>query len=355
VQLASGQDRILFVVDAAGLSRCAGLISEHEAEHVLLEDLSPAGLGTHRLVAVDVDLTDLANAKALRISMRGRRYGFFQAFAVDLHRRLETINANIVGATDLTRRPFQARELLGRIAALEERQRSRPESVIVGESIGRAAAALGELFAALTAGTNVELPGLITASTEITDAIAELGFPGWVDEVRRHHEGTFQHCLIVTGLASAFGLSTGMGRRDTLTLTTAGLLHDIGKAAVPVTILDKPGKLTPEEFDIIRTHPVRGWHHLSGTAGIDADVLGAVRSPHEYLDGSGYPDGLGGADIGDLTRILTICNFYGAMIESRAYKPAAPPAAAMAVLEEMARAGKVEWPLVRAFQQSIAA
>jgi putative nucleotidyltransferase with HDIG domain len=286
--------------------------------------------------------------------MRGRRRGVFQAFAVDLQRRLETVHARIIGATDLARRPFHALDLLRRMSAFNER-RSREPAVVVADSIDAAAESLGEVFGALTADAEVELPGVMAAGAEVADAIAEVDFADWVDEVRQHHEGTFQHCLLVTGLAGAFGRSTGMSRRDITTLTTAGILHDIGKAVVPVSILDKPGKLTTEEIEIVRTHPLKGWEHLRTMADLDAEVLSAVRSHHEFLDGSGYPDGIGGPHIGDLTRILTICDVYGALIERRAYKAPEPPAAAIAVLDEMARQGKLELPLVRAFHQAIAA
>ncbi len=354
MHLANGGDRLLFVVDAAGLTGNVRVIRELDADHVLISELQADTLAAHRLVAVDVDLTNSQNISRLRSAMRGRRHGIFQAFAVDLQRRLETVHARIIGATDLARRPFHARDLQGRIDAFEARRRREP-AIVVSDSIGTAAESLGDVFSALTAGAEVELPGVMAAGAEVADAIAEVDFSTWVDEVRRHHEGTFQHCLLVTGLAGAFGRATGMSRRDMTILTTAGLLHDIGKAAVPVSILDKPGKLTPEEIEIVRTHPVKGWQHLSTMAELDAEVLSAVRSHHELLDGSGYPDGIGGSDIGDLTRILTICDVYGALIERRAYKAPEPPAAAVAALEEMARQGKLELPLVRAFHEAIAA
>lgn len=356
MSVAASDPRILFIVDPTGLSRNASLIRQLGAAHALLDDLPPEPVTAHQLVAVDVDLTHEGNCKSLRRLMRGRRHGYFQAFAVDLNRRLETIHAGIVGATDLTKRPFEAHELMNRVAMFEDRLR-RPEAKIVRQSIGNAAEALGDLFGSLTVGDKgtVALPVVDTAGGEVIDAIADAGFENWVEEVRRHHEGTFQHCLIVTGLASAFGRTTGMSRRDIVTLTTAGLLHDIGKATVPVSILDKPGKLTEEETQLVRTHPGRGFEHLLGTSGIDPAVLAAVRGHHEYLDGSGYPDGLGGREIGDVTRILTICDVYGAMIERRSYKPPHSSEDALAVLDQMADEGKIERPLVRAFHHAIAA
>jgi HD-GYP domain-containing protein (c-di-GMP phosphodiesterase class II) len=82
--------------------------------------------------------------------------------------------------------------------------------------------------------------------------------------------------------------------------------------------------------------------------------LDAVRHHHEYLDGSGYPDGLQGQQINDLSRILTVCDTYGALIEQRAYKAATPPAEALEILAKMAKDGKVEYSLVRALGHCVA-
>ena len=343
-------------MDEAGLASNSETIRDVGGIAIDVAQLTPDMVARHRLLAVDVDLTHNVNVRRLRgILSHGRQENRFQAFAVDLTRRLETVYAHIIGATDLTRRPFQKSELLARIAAFEEAREGRGSSEAAAASITVAATALGDMFEALTFGSAVKMPTVVSAGAEIVEAIGDVGFPTWVDAVRQHHEGTFQHCLIVTGLASSFGRATGMSRVDTITLTTAGLLHDIGKAAVPVSILDKPGQLTAREFDIIRTHPARGYDHLVGQDGVDPDVLAAVRSHHEYLDGSGYPDGLAGNAIGDLTRILTICDVYGAMIERRAYKSPKSSAEAMAAIEEMVEAGKLERPLVRAFHQAVAA
>jgi len=82
--------------------------------------------------------------------------------------------------------------------------------------------------------------------------------------------------------------------------------------------------------------------------------LDAVRHHHEYLDGSGYPDGLQGQQINDLSRILTVCDTYGALIEQRAYRAATPRAEALEILAKMAKDGKVEYSLVRALGHCVA-
>ncbi len=346
---------ILFVVDASGQQRNAQLIGQCGGRCVSIRDVSRDKIKDAQVVAVDVDLTLGSNVKPLRDALAGRRKNCFKIFSVDLGRRLETIHAGIAGASELVRRPFNRHELDARIAAFFRANTLSAADVALAESsIAAAAAAIGNMFEALTSGKAVEMPAVISAGTDIVDAIGAVGLPSWVDTVRRHHEGTFQHCLIVTGLASSFGRATGMSRRDILTLTVAGLLHDIGKAAVPVAILDKPGKLSSFEIDLIKTHPALGYDHLRGNADLSADTLAAVRGHHEYLDGSGYPDGLCGKAIGDVTRILTICDVFGAMIERRAYKPPKPTNEAIAVLEEMAEAGKLEGALVKAFYAAAA-
>ncbi|OJY39248.1 MAG: hypothetical protein BGP06_05025 [Rhizobiales bacterium 65-9] len=208
---------------------------------------------------------------------------------------------------------------------------------------------LSDMFLSLTNGRATNVASVTQAGDQVIDAIAEIGIAPWMDTVRAYHEGTFQHCLIVTGLTTLFGQKTGMRRRDVALLTMVGLLHDIGKARIPLEILDKQGPLTEREFAIIQSHPVIGYDYLLAQGGFPPSVLSAVRHHHEYLDGSGYPDGLSDAQIDDVTRILTICDIYGALIEERAYKKPKTREEAIRILLEMGAEGKVETGLVQAF------
>src|SRR5438552_19165177 len=96
----------------------------------------------------------------------------------------------------------------------------------------------------------------------------------------------------------------------------AATLHDIGKARIPLPILDKPGRLDPEEEEIIRRHPAIGYDLLKGVAGISPDILDGVRHHHEYLDGSGYPDGLATTQNSDLVRVLTNSDNFLALVDT---------------------------------------
>lgn len=222
-------------------------------------------------------------------------------------------------------------------------------SASVRRSIDAGAKALDDSFLSLVKDQVFDTIGAENASGLIVDAIDDVGVNQWLTEVRGHHVGTFQHCMLVTAAASAFARQTGMSRRDVVTITTAGLLHDIGKAAVSLDILDKPGALSPEEIRIMRQHPVIGYDYLASRSAVTKATLRCVRGHHEYLDGSGYPDGLAGREIDDLTRIITIADVYGALVERRAYKPPKSPQEALDVITAMAEAGKLEKALVREF------
>ncbi len=187
-------------------------------------------------------------------------------------------------------------------------------------------------------------------SMAIAAAVEAHGLKGWVDSVREHHDPTYQHCLLVTGAAVAFGRHVGFCARDVDRVTTGALLHDVGKVAVPIDILDKPGKLTPEEFATIRTHTTAGLSMLSENQSFEPEMLDLVLSHHEYLDGSGYPNGKLAAAIPDLVRVITIADIFAALIERRAYKEPMTHEAAYNILLTMH--GKLDMPLVRA-QRSV--
>jgi putative nucleotidyltransferase with HDIG domain len=186
------------------------------------------------------------------------------------------------------------------------------------------------------------------ATSQIISGIAQNGLGAWLDDVRRYHEGTFQHCLLVTGVAVGFALDLGFASPDVKRLGLAATLHDIGKARIPLPILDKPGHLDRDEQEIMRCHPAIGYELLKDMSGVSPEILDGVRHHHEYLDGSGYPDGLTAPEISDLVRLLTISDIFAALIESRPYRPAMLRHDAYRILCGMD--GKLERSLLKAFR-----
>jgi HD-GYP domain-containing protein (c-di-GMP phosphodiesterase class II) len=115
-----------------------------------------------------------------------------------------------------------------------------------------------------------------------------------------------------------------------------------------LSILDKPGQLDPDEEKVMRRHPLIGYELLKDLPDISPEILDGVRHHHEYLDGSGYPDGLTAPEISDLVRLLTISDIFAALVESRSYRPAISRQDAYKILCSMV--GKLEGSLVSAFR-----
>lgn len=352
---------LIVVVDQGGR---ASLPEEMNSCAALIDSRDGPALSaiTDGAVLLDVNLSDSAQVRLLKDRLPARKHGQVRIVAIERGSHWCEIQANGLGASDLLKRPWNMNDLrkcLRRYGIRRVERKASAELVIERApgraSIASAALALDRLFTGLTVNGTLDVASVEGAADDVAEAVAEVGLAQWLDTVRQYHEGTFQHCLLVTGVLSTFGHKTGMRRKDVMTLTVSGLLHDIGKAEVPTEILDKPGKLTDAEFASIRRHPVAGYEYLRKQNVVDGEILAAVRHHHEYLDGSGYPDGLASAQIGDLTRIMTICDVYGALLERRSYKPPRSPVAALEIIANMAKEGKVEYQLVKALRSCIAA
>src|SRR5260370_13091500 len=126
-----------------------------------------------------------------------------------------------------------------------------------------------------------------------------------------------------------------MGEEEQGRVARAALLHDVGKAFMPVALRDKPGALTDAEMDEMREHPRLGYDKLAAQGGFPPEMLDVVLHHHEFLDGTGYPDGLSGNQISDIVRLTTIVDIYTALIEKRAYRSPMTHAEAFAVMEQM--------------------
>jgi putative nucleotidyltransferase with HDIG domain len=316
-------------------------------------------------VLVDVDLQDVAKVKFIKDRLPYSAGRHYRIVAVERGNHQAETQANGLGASAVLKRPLDISSLKALLlryfpydkadtdlysAAVQEVLEKAPG----GASIISAAYALNGMFTALTSDRPLDLKKITQAGDQVVDAITDVGLAKWLDIVRQYHESTFQHCLIVTGVTTAFGHRNGMRRSDVLTLTVTALLHDIGKVQVPLKILDKPASLTKEEFTIIKRHPAIGYDYLCTQDDMSADIIDAVRHHHEYLDGSGYPDGLHGRQIEDLTRIVTLCDAYGALVERRPYRESKSSSAALDIVTDMSQSGKIEHGLVRALTHSVA-
>jgi putative nucleotidyltransferase with HDIG domain len=326
----------------------AMLDGHHAVTSELLSSTSNRCSGSDAVV-VTADLRVVENIAALKQAFGKLGHVRKRIFLIDQKERLFTVQAYALGATGVLINPIKQANLLAQLADGNACETSSSEAVDGAREAAHAGAiAIGAMFSAVLSGKPIDVRGAKAAAGGIADNIAEEGLSSWLETVRRHHEGTYQHCLLVTGIAVDFGLSLGMAKRDIERLYSAAMFHDIGKAKTPLAILDKPGRLDPEERAVIETHPAAGYDVLRGNASISPEILDAVRHHHEFLDGSGYPDALCAASISDIVRILTISDIFSALIEHRHYKPTMPREQAYEIVRSMH--GKLEMPLVAAFR-----
>jgi putative nucleotidyltransferase with HDIG domain len=142
------------------------------------------------------------------------------------------------------------------------------------------------------------------------------------DVVEFDDQYTADHSRSVVDLAHAVAEELKVDPRDRQTLEFAAMLHDVGKIAIPKEILNKPAKLTDEEFAVMKKHTIEGQYMLDRVGGLLGSVGEIVRSCHERWDGKGYPDGLAGEQIPLAARIVFTCDAYNAMTTDRVYRPA---------------------------------
>ncbi|MGE4282148.1 MAG: HD-GYP domain-containing protein [Clostridia bacterium] len=175
-------------------------------------------------------------------------------------------------------------------------------------------------------GKPVDLKKLRAVSTLLLDQIDNnRAVIETIGQVRQSNEYTYTHCLNVALLSSMLGRWLGFEEIKVRLLTYTGLLHDIGKAKISNTILDKPGPLTAAEFEIMKTHPVLGYKLIEKVPSINPNVALGVLMHHEREDGSGYPFGAKGNQIAEFGKIIALTDIYDAMTSERSYKPRQSP------------------------------
>ena len=163
---------------------------------------------------------------------------------------------------------------------------------------------------------------------------------------------TYMHSVAVCALMIALSKQLGLSEQETRRAGIAGLLHDLGKALMPMEVLNKPGKLTDEEFAIIKKHPAEGHRLLLGNSGADEMMLDVVLHHHEKIDGTGYPKGLKGEEISLFAKMGAVCDVYDAITSNRPYKAGWPPSESLRKMAEWAK-GHFDQRVFQAFVKSL--
>jgi len=344
-------DRICVISDteARATDLRARLAGYFEAQFFPLDALPDSA--PQEFTLVDVDLRDANYCAELKTWLKRRPKDGQTIFCVRKDSHAQAIQAFALGATALLHRPVTGAAVVGKFKENGEQSAADAASDFSAEGLSGISAglsALQNIFEAAMAGGPVDVNAVTAAGEAVVANIEEDGLGRWIEVVRKHHSQTFQHCLIVTGVAVGFGKHLGFSRADKQRLAAAGILHDVGKARIPLGILEKPGPLDDAELSVMRQHPLLGLEVLQTSPGLQPEMIDMVVHHHEYLDGSGYPHGLEAGNISDLVRTITISDIFGALIERRSYKAPMSGADAYEVLRKMD--SKLDRDLVREFR-----
>lgn len=163
---------------------------------------------------------------------------------------------------------------------------------------------------------------------------------------------TYLHSVAVSGLMIALGKQLGLDGQDLKDAGIAGLLHDVGKALIPNEVLNKPGKLTDEEFAIIKDHPRKGWEVLKIAEGANDMALDVCLHHHERVDGTGYPERISGEKLTLFARMGAVCDVYDALTSNRCYKNGWEPVETIRKMAEW-RNGHFDEKIFQAFVKTI--
>jgi len=221
-------------------------------------------------------------------------------------------------------------------AFLTEAERKAPASF--DKEIERAAAlceqardATMSMFHEARLGNAIDTQQCLPLVAEISDSVLRnSGALISLARLKTSDDYTYMHSVAVCALMVALAQAMGFDEDGCREAGLAGLLHDIGKASIPLAILNKPGKLTDEEFQAVKQHPEFGHEVLVKSGNVCPGALDVSLHHHEKMDGSGYPNQLAGEDISLLARMGAVCDVYDAITSNRPYKDGWDPAESVA-------------------------
>jgi len=214
-------------------------------------------------------------------------------------------------------------------------------------------AAVVSMFEEVRMGRAVDVGGARQLVEDITDSVARN--PGAIISLARlktADDYTYMHSVAVCAMMVALAKQLGLDEPETRSCGLAGLLHDLGKVAMPIEVLNKPGKLTDAEFEIIKSHPTEGYKMLMASSGVEPISLDVVLHHHEKMNGTGYPERFSDANISLHARMSAVCDVYDAITSNRPYKAGWDPAESLRKMAEWAN-GHFDPRIFQAFVKSM--
>ena len=234
--------------------------------------------------------------------------------------------------------PVPMSDELGRAAALLRQSRTQVMSMFHEARMGRA----------------LEAENCLPLVNDITESVwRNPGALVGLARLKTHDDYSYMHSVAVCALMVALARQLGQTEAQAREAGLAGLLHDIGKVMMPLDVLNKPGKLTAAEYDIMRSHPQRGYDLLKAGSSVPEIALDVCLHHHERPDGRGYPVGLSDPALSAAARMCAVCDVYDAITSNRPYKEGWDPAESVSRMSGWAQAGQFDTQVFAAFVKSL--
>lgn len=163
---------------------------------------------------------------------------------------------------------------------------------------------------------------------------------------------TLEHSKDVLKLAYFLGKAAEVSNEDMNNLLLGATFHDVGKQFIPQEILCKPGKLTHQEFEVVKEHPKLGYDFMQKNSKLPEPALNIILEHHERIDGTGYPNNIKGKELSYMSKIVSVCDVYSALITDRAYRPAMSTKKALVILDS-AKGSQLDSNLVELFKNKV--
>lgn len=308
------------------------------------------------LIILDIKMDDMSGLEALeKIRAKGKS-SKSPVIMLTAYSHPEFVEEAVKhGANDYILKPFNLSLILDRVSVWINANVERSWKELEPEQenlLHMTVKTLNDVFNIVRKGGELPYAQIREAADHIITVMDNGQIAGVLDAVRDHDDYTFSHSLRVGIYMSLFGQSLASFSHDDLVIiATGGVIHDVGKAKTPLTILNKPSELSEEEMKVMMKHVDHTYDILSNTPGVPQLVTDIGWRHHERMDGSGYPQGLKGDEMDVFSKMAAIVDVYVALTDKRVYKPSYTPDMTFEMLKNTP--GGLDNGLLQDFRQAL--
>ncbi len=262
--------------------------------------------------------------------------------------------ASLLGVSACFLKPFRRGSLLNTISQLLNETVERGWAAfepVQREALIKTVKTFNEIADLIEKGAPLPYEAVRESCAPLMEAVQDNRYKDILKGIRGHDNYSYVHSLRVATFLSLFGHAIGVSGDELMILATGGLIHDVGKMAIPSAILNKTGPLLAEDWEMMRSHVAKGDAFLENSPGIPKGALSIAHQHHERMDGSGYPDGLENGELNDLARMSAIVDMFSGLTDRRVYKDSLPPEEALEHMSKMK--GKLDQRLLGMFRETL--